>query len=352
MRRWLQITITAMVIFVSLVGLSYGSKMVTHDINSPSMAKNMVGWSSLRQVMVYLPDGYESNNYNYPVIYWIPGWNGSATDQYQKALDDAIRTRKIPATIAVFIDAREGILFLNSPVFGNGEDFLVKELIPFIDRTYRTIPDKNSRCIAGHSAGGFSAWALPILNPGIWGAAGTNDGMCGLPWWVVIGKDEIPESFSKENKEKASKWLDDNLLLHYTFPENVNGYNNINQFYAKITWQFAARITPNPNNPLFADFAMTPDGKWNPETREIWRQYSLLDPKGIAKHRETLRNISFSIIVVTKDFDQTNAFENEHFVEMLKLAGVSVTRLEMPGLHADYMPERFIALAESMLNIA
>jgi hypothetical protein len=41
--RWLQITLTAMIIFVSLVGLSYGSKMVTHDINSSSLAKNIVG---------------------------------------------------------------------------------------------------------------------------------------------------------------------------------------------------------------------------------------------------------------------------------------------------------------------
>jgi enterochelin esterase-like enzyme len=193
-RRWLQITLTAMIIFVSLVGLSYGSKMVTHDINSSSLAKNIVGWSSLRHILVYLPDGYESNNYNYPVIYWIPRWAGSATDQYQRALDDAIRSRRIPATIAVFIDVHEGILFLNSSVFGNGEDFLVKELISFIDRTYRAIPDKNSRCIAGHSAGGFSAVQLPILNPGIWGAVGTNDGMEGYPWYQIVGKEEITDS--------------------------------------------------------------------------------------------------------------------------------------------------------------
>lgn len=340
-----RIILTAIAILVSISGLSYGSRIVTHDIESKAFANNMVGWSSSRRVLVYLPDGYEKNNYRYPVIYWIPGWNGFATDEYQKALDNAIRSQKIPNNIAVFIDAREGILFLNSPVFGNGEDFLVKELIPFIDKTYRTIPDMYNRCLAGHSAGGYTAWALPILNPGVWGAIGTNDGLCGLPWWVVIGKDEIPESFPKED---AIRWLDNNLLSHYTLPADVNGYNNTS-FYAKITWQFAARISPNPNNSHFADFAMTPKGEWNPEIRKRWRQFSLMDLAGLAKHRETLKSLSFSIIIPEMDFNATNAFENEYLVEMLKSAGVSVTRLDMPGLHMDHMAERFVSLAQNML---
>jgi enterochelin esterase-like enzyme len=156
----LRLTIFTVTLTFYLLGISavYGSEVIDHEIDSKQIAGNKVGFSSVRKFQVYLPDEYRNNeSERYPVIYWIPGFADSTTYQYQRSLDDAIRSRKIPATIAVFIDAREGILFLNSSVFGYGEDFLVKELIPFIDSTYRTIADKYSRCIAGHSAGGFTA---------------------------------------------------------------------------------------------------------------------------------------------------------------------------------------------------
>ena len=44
-------------------------------------------------------------------------------------------------------------------------DMLVSELIPFVDATYRTIPDKGHRAVTGYSMGGFGACALALKHP-------------------------------------------------------------------------------------------------------------------------------------------------------------------------------------------
>jgi len=48
--------------------------------------------------------------------------------------------RTTPPVIVVNIAGRQGLVLLNSAVFGRWEDFVVDELLPFIDAEYRTIP--------------------------------------------------------------------------------------------------------------------------------------------------------------------------------------------------------------------
>jgi hypothetical protein len=174
------IGITIIVFVLSgLASVIYGSELVTHELNSIEIAANKP-WSgsgtlisSLRTLQVYLPDGYSENkDRHYPVIYWIPGYCGYADgNSYKQALDEAIGDGTIPPVIAVFIDVRECITFLEQGM----EDFMIYELIPFIDSEYRTIPDPTGRALMGHSIGGFSALMLPFLHPGIWSAIGGND---------------------------------------------------------------------------------------------------------------------------------------------------------------------------------
>jgi hypothetical protein len=369
-RSW-GILLVSLLMLITTLDLCYGSTIVTHVINSPAIAKNMVGISSLRHVLVYLPDSYEMDNYRYPVIYWIPGftgsvtneyqltsinpfangqpskWTGSATNEYQQAIDYAIHSHRIPATIVVFIDVHEGTMFLNSSVFGNWENFMVEELIPFIDKTYRTIPNMNNRCLAGHSAGGFSAIMLSIMYPGIWGAVGTNDGMQLYPWYQIVGKDGVPDLVSF--RENAIKCIIDYVIPSFTkLPANLKGYADMDNLM-KIMWQFAASITRNPDSPLLADFPMNANGEWIPKVREKWREFCIMDPVGIANFLDELKRIQFTIIVAEKNYDLTNGFETEYIIEQWRSAGISVIRLDMPGLHMDYIAERFIALAESML---
>jgi enterochelin esterase-like enzyme len=60
-----------------------------------------------------------------------------------------------------------GSFFVNSPVIGNWEDYIIKDVIGYIDSNYRTIPNSASRGIAGFSMGGFGAFNLSFKHPDI-----------------------------------------------------------------------------------------------------------------------------------------------------------------------------------------
>ncbi len=145
-----------------------GGGILDIKFESPSIAKNKVGISSTRLINVYIPTGYEKSDLRYPTIYWIGGYTDKTLYNYPKMLDDAIQNGKIAPLIVVFINTPEGTWFLNSEIFGYWEDFLVKELVPYIDGNYRTIPEMKKRGIGGHSAGGWNAIMFPLLYPGIW----------------------------------------------------------------------------------------------------------------------------------------------------------------------------------------
>ncbi|MBT5532432.1 hypothetical protein HOK31_05190 [Candidatus Poribacteria bacterium] len=157
-----------------------------HRIESEAVAGNIMGISNVRPVFVYTPEEYEHTRRRYPVIYWIPGWKTPASSEYVGALDAAIAKGWIPPVIAVTVDVRGGVLMLNSPVFGDWTDFLIDEVVPFIDGEYRTIPSPKGRALMGHSTGGYGAMLLPLLYPGIWSAVGLNDasvwGACQIAW--------------------------------------------------------------------------------------------------------------------------------------------------------------------------
>jgi hypothetical protein len=340
-RRICMLTLVITLVISLCVGDVYASRIISHDIESTAIANNKVGISGTRHIEVYLPDGYEDGKHRYPVIYWIPGYSGSAGGAtYSNALDEAIKTGRITPTIAVFIDVHEGIWFLNSLATGNWEDFIVSELVPFIDKTYPTIPDPNARGLGGHSAGGYSAFILPILHPNIWGCIGGNDPAIWLMWYPLIDKSDVPVT-------------SDFAPLHAGYrnlPKDIGGYNSAN-LYTKALIELGTSFSPNLNSPILCDMPVTPDGNWVPEIREKWSAYDLTNPNTLPKYVETLKRLLSITIVVPEimNVNVTNSYPNIYLIDLLKTAGITITRLDMPGDHGTDMPGRFIAITEQLL---
>ena len=126
-RLRLMIIIAAFLYLALFTNISSGGGIVVnHEIESPSIAENKVGYSSNRIIDVYLPEDYEEGSYRYPVIYWLPGWGTGGSGNYPQKLDEAIQNRDMPPAIVVFVSASEGTFFLNSDAFGYWEGFLIK----------------------------------------------------------------------------------------------------------------------------------------------------------------------------------------------------------------------------------
>jgi S-formylglutathione hydrolase len=316
--------------------------------DSPSIAKNKVGISSSRLINIYIPDGYEKSGMRYPTIYWIGGYRDVSLYNYPKMLDDSIKNGKIAPVIVVFINTPEGTYFLNSDIFGYWEDFLVKELVPYIDSNYRTIPDMKKRGIGGHSAGGLDAIMFPLWYLGIWSAVGTNDAAVWVPWELIIDTEEIPNALVPIKDEISSQNNARKTWFSNVLESKIENYDNLGQD-SKVVWQIASRISPNSNSPNGVDLPMTADGKWVPDVRTKWREFSILEQKVINNYHDEFSKLSLNITIVNKNFASVGC-ENTYFVELLQSAGINVNSMVMPGNHEDYKDERFIALVENMLD--
>ncbi len=123
-----------------------------HRYRSEAMNGREVGYC------VYLPPGYATDERTrYPVVYWLHGGRGhevSGAAAVAPVADRAIRAGDIPPMIVVFNNGGPAWHYDDPAVGQLGETTFVKELIPLIDRTYRTVADRRGRAIEGMSMGG------------------------------------------------------------------------------------------------------------------------------------------------------------------------------------------------------
>ncbi|MET0307426.1 MAG: alpha/beta hydrolase-fold protein [Sphingomonas sp.] len=157
---------------------SAASRILTTTIEAKSLAGNRIGLPTARQISVYLPDGYDEPGRRFPVIYYLPAFFEDHTAPFanhgaQAVLDAAIRDRAIPPVILVSADygtPMGGSWFVNSSVTGNWEDFVVHEVVPHVDATYRTLSRAESRGVAGDRMGGYGAIRFGMTHPEVFGS--------------------------------------------------------------------------------------------------------------------------------------------------------------------------------------
>jgi enterochelin esterase-like enzyme len=124
--------------------------------------------------LLYLPPDYTTaGDKRYPVVYWLHGLGGSqrSGSAFVSQLHAAIQAGATPPMIAVLVNGLRDSRYYDSydgkrPV----ESVILKDLIPHIDRTYRTLARRESRAIEGYSMGGFGAAHLGFGHPELFGA--------------------------------------------------------------------------------------------------------------------------------------------------------------------------------------
>jgi alpha-L-fucosidase len=130
--------------------------------------------------LLYLPPDYETAaQRRYPVVYWLHPLRGvpRAGAKFVSQLDDAIRRGKAPAMIVVLVNGMRDSFYCDSkdgkrPV----ESVIIKELIPHVDRAYRTIAKREARSVEGYSMGGFGTAHLGFKYPEVFGMVGIMAG--------------------------------------------------------------------------------------------------------------------------------------------------------------------------------
>jgi endo-1,4-beta-xylanase len=138
-------------------------KGVSHHTYFSKSMRHEVGYC------IYLPPGYSENQTaRYPVIYNLHGAGGDETRGLLAAevLDEGIRAKRWPEMILVFPNGGKTTHYKDSyDGKSMAETTVIKELIPHIDSTYRTIAARHGRCIEGFSMGGRGSTRLALKYP-------------------------------------------------------------------------------------------------------------------------------------------------------------------------------------------
>lgn len=117
---------------------------------------------------VYLPPGYDSSQVRYPVAYLLSGQPGGWTDCFrsgkvEEMADSLISSGQLAPMILVCFDgsgphgANDLTDFCNRQDGYRIQDFIVQNLVPYVDATYRTVPTPQNRALWGYSSGGYGA---------------------------------------------------------------------------------------------------------------------------------------------------------------------------------------------------
>jgi putative tributyrin esterase len=158
--------------------------------------------------LVYVPAGYEtSRDRHYPVIYLLHGMYNYETDwtlrgDAHKLLDRLIEEGSLrPSIVVMPNDGGYGHGTFYTDWYdgtGNFEQYIIHDLVPFIDSELRTVAERSSRVIAGYSMGGFGAVSLALRNPDLFGAAASLSGALGSPEhfpYKDYARSEFPRIF-------------------------------------------------------------------------------------------------------------------------------------------------------------
>ena len=158
--------------------------LVVLEHTSKILKDNPLGDPHVRKLAVWLPPQYDegAGRRRFPVLYDLVGFTGSGLahtnwkpfgDNVPERAARLIREQKMGPAIFVFPDcftALGGNQYVNSSAIGNYADYLTREIIPFVDREFRTLASREHRGCFGKSSGGYGSIIHGMKYAKYWGA--------------------------------------------------------------------------------------------------------------------------------------------------------------------------------------
>lgn len=235
------------------------NKSVPHgEVREVWYQSNTLGME--RRMHVYTPPGYEKGNTKYPVFYLLhgagdddSGWNTIGRAGF--ILDNLIAAGKAKPMIVVMPNGSMPMPpstgmpdanMMNRMRSMFADDFL-KDIMPNVEKTYRTLPNRENRALAGLSMGGFQTLDVTLTHPELFDYVGVfSSGFFGATideaetkyakalndpsfnknkklFWVGIGKDD----FVMDANKKTLALLDKHQIK-YQYKETSGGHTWIN----------------------------------------------------------------------------------------------------------------------------
>ncbi|HVH65446.1 MAG TPA: alpha/beta hydrolase-fold protein [Candidatus Acidoferrum sp.] len=275
-----------------------------HIFDSEILKNNPLRDPVRRPIRVYLPPGYDAEpNRRYPSIYVIQGLTGQLDmwrnrqpfrRNFPELADAQFAAGDAKPCILIYVDCWTsvgGSQYLDSPGTGRYHTYLCEEIMPWVDRRYRTLPEARHRGIMGKSSGGYGAMVTPMLRPDLFGGLATHAGdalfeLCYAP--------EFPRAVrtlrEKYNGSYDEFWKDFRSRPAFSREGDAELLND---------YCMAACYSADPDGSIRLPFD-TATGQMIPEVWERWLQW---DPvRMVPTHADALRSLrAIYIDAGTKD---------------------------------------------------
>jgi len=234
-------------------------------VTGQTLAGNLDGDPVERSVFVYLPPGYDSSaDKRYPVVYLLHGYGLQAArwmtlfdieGAANRAMGGGGEGERAQEMILVNPSAYtiyDGSFYGSSVTTGDWESFVADELVSYIDSHYRTLPDRASRGLAGHSMGGYGALRIGMKRPDVFSALYPLAACCMMDRGEPSAALTIANGYATREEVVALR------------------YPNKSVFARAAAW------SPNPQNPPFFVDLPVVDGVEQPAVQAKWLANSIL----------------------------------------------------------------------------
>ena len=304
-----------------------GARPVTVErikIHGTALEGNLEGNAVDRDAIVFLPPSYsKETSRRYPVVYALHGYSIGAEQwtgeiRVPQTIEGAF-AQGVTEMIVVLPDsktAHNGSMYSSSVTTGDFERFVARDVVAYADAHYRTIPQRSSRGLAGHSMGGYGATRLGLKYPEVFGSLYIMSPCCLAP------RGTGPVSADLEKAVAAMKTPSDGATL---------------PFFTRAQLATAAAWSPNPQNPpLFLDLP-TKDGAPQPDILAKWAANSPLAL--VDQYVGNLRRYrAIAIDVGDQDGLRADATKLHEALDKYQIANLFEV---YPGTHTSRVADRF-----------
>jgi enterochelin esterase-like enzyme len=304
-----------------------GARPVTVEhirIHGDALEGNLEGDAVDRDVLVFLPPGYaKDKSRRYPVVYALHGFSIGA-EQWSheihapQTIEGAFAqgAREMIVVLPDSKTAQNGSMYSSSATTGDFERFIAHDVVSYIDAHYRTLPDRVSRGLVGHSMGGYGTTRIGMKHPEVFGSLYIMSPCC------LSARAAGADAVELEKAVSAFKSPADSSSL---------------PFFSRAQLAAAAAWSPDPNNPpLYLDLA-TKDGVAQPDILAKWAANAPL--AFIDQYIGNLRQYR-AIALDVGDQDSLRA-DTQKLHEVLDEYRIANTFEVYPGTHTSAVADRF-----------
>ena len=322
--------------------------MTIETVRSDVLAGNPLGDAAERRIPVYLPPAYENSSDAFPVVYFLAGFANGGTqllnesiwdENLAQRLDRLIGAGSVRPMIVVMPDCRTrfgGSQYINSAATGRYEDHLVDELVPYIDRQFRTLATRERRAVMGKSSGGYGATVLAMRHPDLFGLAVDHSGD---KYFDFCYRADIPGCVTALARHHQAV---EEFLHDFPQPAEARGRN---WFTLVNMIAMASCYSPNADAPAGIDLPFDP---YTGELRaDVWRRWLQQDPVEMAaQHADALRSLRLYYLDCGRWDEHHLQLGNRIYARRLEALAIPHVYEEFDGGHMNVAHRYDVSLAK------